>query len=105
MAIQEHSLGQLYVATVRARRCPPHWVDIVQMHEPWRRGRATILYCGFGRALVIGRWKRTIYEDIDKDFADERWLAPQWLDSVTPDEISTWDDLSDPSEQEKGEAI
>lgn len=104
MAVNELPTGPLYVSVVKLSCwfCPPHRVDIVQMHEPWRRGRAQVLPGLLRRALVIGHWKKTLYEDIDEDFKDDLWLDPKWLGSVSTDDISEWSDLDEAAQDEGG---
>jgi len=102
MAVNEKSVGKFYFAVVKIDRwyCPRQIVEIVQMHEPWRRGHAVMRSFGFRRAFVWGTWTKTLYDDIEDDFFDDRWLDPHWMDSVSADEISEWDDLSGPAEEE-----
>ena len=54
MAVHERSLGPAYLARVPlgVDWCPPHTGGIVQMHAPWRRGRAVIIPIWKGQALA-----------------------------------------------------
>lgn len=92
MAIHEHALGPLYFARVRLNRpwCPVHRVDVVEMNEPWRRGRAAMVPISHGWALAFGIWTRSMEEDIEEDFDDSRWFNPKWLSAGTA-EIKLWD--------------
>jgi hypothetical protein len=101
MAIRERSAGPLYLARVKMApwRVPIHTVGITQMNPPWRRGRAVVFPGGRHYGLVLGWWTRTIEQDIEEDFADDRWFNPKWLDTSI-DDIATWrDDASEAEEQ------
>ena len=90
MAVHERSLRAFYLATVRTEpiKVPVHTVGVIQMHPPWRVGRATVLPIWRHVGLVIGWWKKTM-DDVEEDFSDARWFAPKWLPNTT-EEIATW---------------
>jgi hypothetical protein len=92
MAVNEYSLGALYLAKVRTEPgpVPVHTVGITQMVPPWRVGRATLFPVWPQVGLVVGWWKKTI-EDIEEDFSDEQWLSPKRFDVRTED-IREWDE-------------
>ena len=98
MSTDEVSIGPVYVAAppVTRRFFRPQVVEIVEMCEPWRTGKAFILPLVASRALVIGIWTRDIQDDIAVDFPDEwpdfmmswesednepspKWLKGAWL--------------------------
>lgn len=93
MAVSERSVGPLYLAVIKLNQfaCPVHRVGVVEMVRPWRSGHAVVFPLLFFRGFVFGRWERTIEEDIEADFADDRWLNPQRLDNVSINDISNWD--------------
>src|SRR5215469_16534933 len=99
MAVQEHSVGPFYFAgqATNVRRVPVHRVGIVQMEEPWRRGRAVVLPVWPFFAMVLGFWTKTIYDEIEEDFKDDMWINPQRL-GESPDVIRTWWDGSEREE-------
>lgn len=99
MAVHERSIGALYVAKVRTGPVivPVHTVGVVQMHPPWRVGRATVFPVGWRVGLVIGWWKKTIDEDLEEDFSDEQWISPKRYAART-DQIKEWDEAQEVQE-------
>ena len=102
MATQERSIGPLYFARVHVNvvLCPLATADITQMHEPWRRGRCILIPFIPYQALVIGIWKKTIYDDIEEDFSEDLWINPRKLGNVRLDDIAEWDDLDGTAKEE-----
>ena len=100
-------LPWLYLARVEINEiyCPPGMVDVWQMHEPWRRGRALMFPVYPYWALVIGSWKKTIYDDMDEDFSDDLWINPRKLGKVSLDQLSQWDDLDENAVEEDEDSI
>jgi hypothetical protein len=92
MAIQEHSVGPLYLAKVatNVRRVPVHTHGIIEMEEPWRRGRAIMFPYRPWLGISIGIWTKSINKEIAEDFADEQWLDPHQLE-IPIDVIAKWD--------------
>ena len=91
MAVHEHTLGPFYLAKVPVTETnfPVHQVGITEMNPPWRRGRALLFPWRSFVGIVIGFWTRSIDQDVDEDFEDDRWFDPKWLDASV-DDISTW---------------
>ena len=98
MGVNEKTFGPFYAAKMdtNVRFVPsPHWLQIVEMHEPWRKGWAVTLPAIWpSKTIIVGAWKKPS----DNKMVEERWLNPHWMDSVSVQDISTWDDLSDAQE-------
>lgn len=93
--ILERSFGPLYLAREELKVCAwprrkprPHVGRIIEMHEPWRRGRA-ITFVTNTHFSAVGIWLKDRSE-IDPEFEDDRWLAPRRLDTVPPEVIANW---------------
>lgn len=101
MAVRERSLGPFYAAwpSVNVAKCPVHTVGLVQMNRPWRRGRGVLFPIWRFRAIILGLWVRSIEEDIDADFEDDRWFKPQWVKSDVR-EISDWKTINEKAAEE-----
>lgn len=98
MAINEHSIGRLYVAQMRleGKTAKRQWTTgIIQECEPWRRGKAKAFTIFKRRALLVGWWKKTQRSfETEREaelFEDVQWLDPQLM-FTQPDEIAEWDD-------------
>jgi len=104
MTFDEWSVGPLYLCGLRVNRIlvPPHFIDIVEMNAPWRRGRAIVLPIFWRRGLALGLWTRDINDDIEDDFDDS--TAPAWAKfiEVSPEEIRAWDNGAEPEAEEEG---
>jgi hypothetical protein len=92
MAVDEHSFGPFFVTKTNANRrwVPFHTVELVEMVEPWRTGKALAFPIGRYMAGVIGVWLYSIDDVVENDeFFNERWLSPKWL-PTSVEEISEW---------------
>ena len=93
MSINEFSVGPFYFAFARSntRKFPPHLVDITEMCEPYRVGKALLCPTGLLWCVCVGLWHRDIYDDVIEDFPGdwpEEWRhieyddpshSPGWL--------------------------
>jgi hypothetical protein len=97
MALDNRSLGPFYFSRppVTRRVFRPSIGDIVEMCEPWRRGKAVVLCTGFHKGIALGWWIRDINDDIVEDFAAPAWM--KLLDAST-DDISEWDNGAETEE-------
>ena len=109
MAVNEHSLGPLYVAAIRVNRtwCPPSIGDITEMEHPWRRGKAVIFSVWPSRSLAVGIWVRMRKKHYMEAYEDEQWLVPRGWPRVSTGvtgrySISQW---SGPDEAEEAQAV
>lgn len=95
MAINEKSIGPLYVACTRVTSVFwPHFVGIIEMEEPWRRGKALLVSVAPHYAMVIGIWHRSMEQDIEEDFTDDRWFSPRWISLNDVPYYESWKESS-----------
>jgi hypothetical protein len=102
MAVDELSIGPLYLAPLKVIKSyvKPHFVEITQMHEPWRAGRALLVSYARRRAFAVGIWRKTDWTESDGILDDERWINPKVV-IIGPGDLRSWSNGADETESEE----